>query len=181
MYQKKIINKIPGNLLSPFKKENQGYIEDLGKKQKFELEELLERQNKILDNKQVKFKLQLILLDYFLKLFFFSRTLILKLPDKGEKIKSFRNQILKEIEHRNEVEKAANLLSRLNLASEGKVAMNELEWTGKYEEIKDTTKIIELDSDDEEDPLKILAQVNFIFLKNYIIFYILKIILYCLF
>lgn len=116
-----------------------------------------------------------------MKLFFFSRTLILKLPDKGEKIKSFRNQILKEIEHRNEVEKAANLLSRLNLASEGKVAMNELEWTGKYEEIKDTTKIIELDSDDEEDPLKILAQVNFIFLKNYIIFYILKIILYCLF
>lgn len=136
MYQKKIINKIPGNLLPPFKKENQGYIEDLGKKQKFELEELLERQNKILSNK----------------------TLILKLPDKGEKIKSFRNQILKEIEHRNEVEKAANLLSRLNLASEGKVAMNELEWTGKYEEIKDTVKIIELDSDDEEDPLKILAQ-----------------------
>lgn len=43
--------------------------------------------------------------------------------------------------------------------------MNELEWTGKYEEIKDTAKIIELDSDDEEDPLKILAQVNFIFLK----------------
>lgn len=65
MYQKKIINKIPGNLLPPFKKENQGYIEDLGKKQKFELEELLERQNKILSNKQVKFKLQLILLDYF--------------------------------------------------------------------------------------------------------------------
>lgn len=96
---------------------------------------------------------------------FFSSTLILKLPDKGEKIKSFHNQILKEIEHRNEVEKAANLLSRLNLASEGKVAMNELEWTGKYEEIKDTAKIIELDSDDEEDPLKILAQVNFIFLK----------------
>ncbi|XP_006615449.1 DNA-directed RNA polymerase II subunit GRINL1A [Apis dorsata] len=136
MYQKKIINKIPGNLPPPFKKENQGYIEDLGKKQKFELEELLERQNKILNN----------------------NTLILKLPDKGEKIKSFHNQILKEIEHRNEVEKAANLLSRLNLASEGKVAMNELEWTGKYEEIKDTAKIIELDSDDEEDPLKILAQ-----------------------
>lgn len=51
MYQKKIINKIPGNLPPPFKKENQGYIEDLGKKQKFELEELLERQNKILSNK----------------------------------------------------------------------------------------------------------------------------------
>lgn len=57
MYQKKIINKIPGNLLPPFKKENQGYIEDLGKKQKFELEELLERQNKILSNNfQIKEK-----------------------------------------------------------------------------------------------------------------------------
>lgn len=84
------------------------------------------------------------------------------MPDKGEKIKSFRDKILKELEHKNEVEKAANLLSRLNLASEGKAAMNELEWTGKYTEIKDTVKVVELDSDDEEDPLKILAQVSYL-------------------
>lgn len=51
MYQKKIINKVPGDLPPPPKKENQGYIEDLRNKQKFELEELLERQNKILSNK----------------------------------------------------------------------------------------------------------------------------------
>ncbi|CAL7946055.1 unnamed protein product [Xylocopa violacea] len=136
MYQKKIINKIPGDLPSPPKKENQGYIEDLGKKSKFELEELLQRQDKILSNK----------------------AFISKLPDKGEKIIAFRDKLLKELEHRNEVEKAANLLSRLNLASEGKAAMNELEWTGKYNEVKTTTKIVQLDSDDEEDPLKILAQ-----------------------
>lgn len=49
-------------------------------------------------------------------------------------------------------------MSRLNLASEGKAAINKLEWTGKYSETKDTVKIVELDSDDEEDPLKILAQ-----------------------
>lgn len=70
--------------------------------------------------------------------------------------------MLKELEHRNEVETAANLLSRLNIASVGKVAMTKLEWTGKYNDENDenTTKIVELDSDDEEDPLKILAQVN---------------------
>ena len=49
-------------------------------------------------------------------------------------------------------------MSRLNLASEGKAAINKLEWTGKYSETKDTVKIVELDSDGEEDPLKILAQ-----------------------
>lgn len=48
---KNVIKKIPGDIPSRSKKESQGYIEDLGKKQKFELEELLERQNKILANK----------------------------------------------------------------------------------------------------------------------------------
>ena len=81
-----------------------------------------------------------------------------KLPDKGEKIKALRDKIEKVLEHRDAVEQAANLLSRLNLASEGKVAMNELEWTGKYNEANRTVKVVELDSDDEEDPLKILAQ-----------------------
>lgn len=134
---KAVIKKIPGNLPPPSRKENQGYIEDLEKKAKFELEELLNRQNKLLSNK----------------------AFISKLPDKGEKITAFRDKILKELKHRNEIESAANLLSRLNLASEGKAAMNELEWTGKYNETKDTAKIVELDSDDEEeDPLKILAQ-----------------------
>lgn len=51
MSQKKVINKVPGDLPPPSRKENQGYIENLGSKQKFELEELLERQNKILSNK----------------------------------------------------------------------------------------------------------------------------------
>ncbi|XP_031832560.1 RNA polymerase II subunit M isoform X2 [Nomia melanderi] len=82
----------------------------------------------------------------------------MKLPDKGQKIQKFRDKILKEIESKNEIEQAADLLSRLNLASEGKNAMNELEWTGKYTEKRDVVKIVELDSDDEEDPLKILAQ-----------------------
>ncbi|KYN08875.1 PREDICTED: DNA-directed RNA polymerase II subunit GRINL1A [Trachymyrmex cornetzi] len=128
--------KIPGDVV-PSKKESQGYIDDLKKKERFQLEELLERQKKILANKK-----------------FISR-----LPDKGEKIISFYNNIQKELEHRNEVEEAANVLSRLNIASEGKVAMIKLEWTGKYNERdKENMKIIDFDSDDEEDPLKILAQ-----------------------
>ncbi|XP_011876765.1 PREDICTED: DNA-directed RNA polymerase II subunit GRINL1A [Vollenhovia emeryi] len=129
------ISKIPGDVF-PSKRESQGHIGDLGEMQRFQLEELLERQRRILANKK-----------------FISR-----LPDKGEKIISCHDKVLKELERRNQVEEAANLLSRLNIASEGKAAMSRLEWTGQYNENKDTTRIVELDSDDEEDPLKILAQ-----------------------
>ncbi|XP_011703314.1 PREDICTED: DNA-directed RNA polymerase II subunit GRINL1A [Wasmannia auropunctata] len=129
--------KIPGDIL-PSKKESQGYIDDLGKKERFQLEELLERQETILANKN----------------------LISRLPDRGEKIINFHDKILQELKRRDEVEEMASVLSRLNIASEGKAAMSKLEWTGKYNEKddKDVTKIVELDSDDEEDPLKILAQ-----------------------
>lgn len=50
------------------------------------------------------------------------------------------------------------LLSRLNIASEGKAAMNQLEWTGVCPKEIHKDKIVELDTDDEEDPLNILAQ-----------------------
>ncbi|XP_012225703.1 DNA-directed RNA polymerase II subunit GRINL1A [Linepithema humile] len=137
MYSNNIIKRIPGDILPPSKKESQGYINDLGKKQKFELEELLERQNKILANKKF----------------------ISNLPDKGEKIINFYNKILEELEHKNEMERAANLLSQLNIASEGKAAMSKLEWTGKYDDKnEESITKIELDSDDEDNPLKILAQ-----------------------
>lgn len=82
------------------------------------------------------------------------------LPDKGEKIIAFQDKLLNVLNNQKEIDKAAVLLSRLNIASEGKAAMNELEWTGSYPEEVHKNKIIELDSDDEEDPLKILAQVS---------------------
>lgn len=85
------------------------------------------------------------------------------LPDKGEKIKNFRDRVLLEIERQNEIEKAAELLSKLNIASQGKAAMNEMEWTGKYSEKSNYEKIVELDSDDDDDPIKILAQVKYEF------------------
>ncbi|XP_015191431.1 PREDICTED: uncharacterized protein LOC107074471 [Polistes dominula] len=137
MYSKKIIKKVPGDLPPPTKKENQGYIDNLANKSKIELEEILERQNKLLANKKF----------------------ISTLPDKGEKIKTFRDKLLNQLEHQKEIDKAAVLLSRLNIASEGKAAMNELEWTGICPKEIHKNKIVELDSDDEEeDPLKILAQ-----------------------
>ena len=96
----------------------------------------------------------------------FIRSFISKLRDKGKKIKDFREKIVREIERRNEVEEAARLLSKLNIAKDGKSAMNQLEWTGKYSENDMGEKIVELDSDDEEDPIKILAQVSIQFLKS---------------
>ncbi|XP_011494132.1 PREDICTED: uncharacterized protein LOC105359277 [Ceratosolen solmsi marchali] len=134
---KSVIKKIPGEIIPLPKKSSQGYIDDLQKKQKFELLELLERQEKLAN-----------------------KSFISKLPDKGEKILNFKHKIMQEIEHRNKVEDAAKLLSRLNIATEGKAAMDELEWTGKYTEkpIRYEQKIVELDSDDEDDALKILAQ-----------------------
>lgn len=113
-------------------------------------------------------------IEFLTSIAFSFRRFISKLPDKGEKIVSFRDKLLKELEHRNEVETAANLLSRLNIASVGKVAMTKLEWTGKYNDENDenTTKIVELDSDDEEDPFKILAQVNCTSNKTLIIVFV---------
>ncbi|XP_011299986.1 DNA-directed RNA polymerase II subunit GRINL1A [Fopius arisanus] len=131
----KIIKKIPGEV-PVSRREGQGFVDDLESKTNIEVRDLLERQDKLLANK----------------------SFISRLPDKGEKITRFRAKLLQEINRRNDLEQAANLLSRLNIASEGKDAMNELEWTGKFCEKNSSGKIVELDSDDEEDPLKILAQ-----------------------
>jgi len=38
--------------------------------------------------------------------------------------------------------------------------MTKLEWTGKYDKNEDVSEVLELDSDDKEDPLHILAQVS---------------------
>lgn len=48
---KAIIKKIPGEIPPQPKKSSQGYIDDLSNKQKFELEDLLARQEKLLSNK----------------------------------------------------------------------------------------------------------------------------------
>ncbi|KAJ9598838.1 hypothetical protein L9F63_026625 [Diploptera punctata] len=134
MMQQIIIKKIPGEIPGPTPKEKQGYIEDLTKKTKSELLELIERQDKLLGNKK-----------------FISR-----LPDKGAKITQLRSRLAEELAQRDEVEKACGLLSGLNL---GKPSVtDEIEWTGNY---SPNNKCNKLDSDDESDdernPFKILA------------------------
>ncbi|KAK2576366.1 hypothetical protein KPH14_005715 [Odynerus spinipes] len=51
MYTKRTVRKIPGEILPLPKEEHQGYIDNLANKSRVELEELLERQNKLLSNK----------------------------------------------------------------------------------------------------------------------------------
>lgn len=47
----KIIKKVPGDIPPLPKTSNQGFIDDLSKKEKYELVDLLSRQNKLLSNK----------------------------------------------------------------------------------------------------------------------------------
>lgn len=46
-----IIRRIPGEIPPQPKESKQGFIDDLSKKEKFELVDLLARQNKLLSNK----------------------------------------------------------------------------------------------------------------------------------
>jgi len=75
---------------------------------------------------------------------------------------------LKELQHKDETERVTHLLSQLNIACKGKAAMTKLEWTGKYDKNKDVSEseVVELDSDDEEDPLNILSQVSRSYMKH---------------
>ncbi|PSN31549.1 hypothetical protein C0J52_26230 [Blattella germanica] len=134
MLQKKIIKRIPGKLLGPPPQENQGYIDDLSKKLKPELLEILDRQDKLLANSA------------FIK----------KLPDKGKRISEFRKRIAEELARRDEINKTCDLFSGLNIGKSG--TSDEIEWTGKYSQ---DNRVGTLDSDDEseeeKDPLRILA------------------------
>lgn len=72
-------------------------------------------------------------------------------------MKEFYEKVLNELKSRDEMEQAAELFSDLNIASTGQKQLTNLEWTGKCEK-SDINENEVLDSDDEEDPIKILAQ-----------------------
>uniref|UniRef100_A0A1B6DJV0 DNA-directed RNA polymerase II subunit GRINL1A n=1 Tax=Clastoptera arizonana TaxID=38151 RepID=A0A1B6DJV0_9HEMI len=130
-----VIKKIPGIPCQP-KSEKQGYIGDLSLKTKLELLDLLDRQEKLLNN----------------------RKFINKLPDKGARITHFKNEIEIELKKKNESEILSEMLSKLNL--NGKEGLDSLEWTGNcapgYKTHNENNVVDEL-SEDEIDPLKILA------------------------
>lgn len=131
------LNRVPGDPNRCRDTEKQGYIRDISKLNKTELLDLKLRQELLLNNKGR----------------------ISKLPDKGAKIRSFYEQIVKQLEAHNDVNRAAELFSELNIAAVGKKSLTKLEWSGKLGGGAGREDDV-VDSDDEEetDPLKILAQ-----------------------
>lgn len=88
------------------------------------------------------------------------RKRLLQLPDKGKRIRDTYEKVISEISRRDDVDAAANLLGELNIASKGKITLNNLEWHGRST-ADDSSHVDDvLDSDDEQemDPLRIIAQ-----------------------
>lgn len=86
-----------------------------------------------------------------------------KLPDKGERIKKLYEKIVKEIESRNDIDRAAEMFSDLNLVEKGIKTVTHMEWNGgKVDGDQILVAADTLDSDDDDetniDPLKIIAQ-----------------------
>lgn len=83
---------------------------------------------------------------------FHFRSRLQKLPDKGLKIQQLYDRAVEALELKNQIDSAAKLLSSLSLGTND---MNNFEW-------KDSSKAKNkvLDSDDDEDPVAILATSN---------------------
>ncbi|KAM3961256.1 RNA polymerase II subunit M [Aphomia sociella] len=131
---KTVNKKIPGILPPPPKTEIDGKIGNLSSKSVQELQELLERQLKLLNN----------------KLF------VNKLPDKGAKIQSFHDKIVNALKEKDAEEQTCRLFSGMNLGVDNQAVQN-VEWEGKLANTKDEY----LDSDDNSEPedvLQILSQ-----------------------
>lgn len=91
------------------------------------------------------------------------RSRLLKLPDKGERIEKLYQNIVKEIETRNDIDQAAELFSELNIVEKGTKTVTHMEWHGgkvNSDQILVAADTLDSDDDDEEDidPLKIIAQ-----------------------
>lgn len=129
---KKINKRIPGTLPPPPKNEIDGKITNLSSKTITELQELRDRQLKLLNNKPF----------------------IAKLPDRGAKIKAFHDKIVENLKNKQEEEQTCRMLSSLNISED---LVQRIEWTGKIEKSQETY----LDSDDDsesEDVIQILSQ-----------------------
>jgi hypothetical protein len=122
-------------------------MQDLKSKSDGELQELLERQTRILSQKYVKIK---ILIFSLLKctLSDYVRGLVAKLADKGERVQTLRTRIEQELASREEVSKLGGTLAHIQLT-------DNMEWNLAAGE--DRLKSQERSS----DPL-----LNFLQLKN---------------
>lgn len=69
------------------------------------------------------------------------------MPDKGEKVKNFRDQLKVELYNRSVHEKLCKDMSLLNI---GKGQLDTLEWTGKYAPNIKENSHPDIDNDDED-------------------------------
>lgn len=119
--------KIPGILPPPPKTEFDGKITDLSSKTIPELLELRDRQVKLLTNK----------------------AFVNKLADKGAKMQTFHDKIVKELVSKQQEEQTCRLFDQLNL---NKQFVQQVEWEGKI----GNKARMHLDSDDDSDPEDVL-------------------------
>ncbi|KAJ6633217.1 hypothetical protein Bhyg_15544 [Pseudolycoriella hygida] len=129
------LGKIPGELPS-IPAEKKINKKELHKHTKTELEELLERQSKLLSNK----------------------ARLSKLPDKGKRIQDFYDLIVKEIANKDEIDVTSKLFSDLNIATIGSAKLTNMEWNGKFNPDYVDTALDSDDDADENDPIALLAQ-----------------------
>jgi len=115
-----------------------------------ELQELYERQRKILSNgcvvctRSVEFKLPQKCSIFF---WFSSRRFIEGLPDKGEKLKQFIAQLDVELNKRNVHKKLCKDMLALNIGGD---QLDTLEWTGKHNTAVNKNSQPDVMGDDEE-------------------------------
>ncbi|XP_063709319.1 DNA-directed RNA polymerase II subunit GRINL1A [Culicoides brevitarsis] len=131
------INRLTNQPGLPSHSEGKSYRKDLKKISKVELLEIYEREEKLLKNQS---KLD-------------------KLPDKGQKIREYFAKVKAELDNRNEIDKAAEQFSKLNIASIGQKALKNLEWT-KDTRLDKPEVTVDSDDEQEDDPLKIIAKSN---------------------
>lgn len=82
------------------------------------------------------------------------RTQLNKLPDKGQKIKDLYERVLEALEKKSNIEKTSKLLESMNISTK---EVENIEWKDDDDPQHYQDPI---DSDDDEDPLKILATSN---------------------
>ncbi|KAG4065191.1 hypothetical protein HA402_007588 [Bradysia odoriphaga] len=128
------LNKIPGEIPN-IPAEKRVSVKELNKYTKVELDELLERQTKLLSN----------------------RSRLNKLPDKGKRIQDFHDSIAKEIAKRDEIDVTSDMFSDLNIATIGAPKLTNMEWNGKFNP-NHVEATLDSDDDDETDPIALLAQ-----------------------
>lgn len=86
----------------------------------------------------------------------------MKLPDKGDRIQKLYENIVAELNARDDIDQAATLFSELNIVEKGVKVVTQMEWNGgkvKGDQVLVAAETLDSDDDENEvDPLKVIAQ-----------------------